>query len=190
MELSQERQQDSFVNFGKAYQEKVVQAMIIDKDFAEQMIEVLDIEFFDQKYLRAISNQYFEQYKKYNAFPSNKILKSILFNALGTENEVILAEQIKEFFVKIKKEPLGGDEKYVKESALEFCKKQKLKNALFDCVDLIKNSKYDEVAGTIKKALELGNQKNYGHDYKNDILRVSQEIVFLLAGKYLTSREY
>ena len=169
MEPSQERQQDSFVNFGKAYQEKVVQAMIVDRDFAEQIIEVVDIEFFDQKYLRAISSNYFEYYKKYNAFPSKKILKSIIFGALDKDNEVILTEQIKEFFVKIKTDPLGGDEKYVKESALEFCKKQKLKNALFDCVDLIKNSKYDEVAGTIKKALELGIQKNYGHDYKNDV---------------------
>ena len=41
-------QENGFESFGKPYQKKVVQAIVTDNEFAEQMIEVLDVNFFDQ----------------------------------------------------------------------------------------------------------------------------------------------
>jgi len=171
MSTPEEAQENpSFVNFGRTYQEKVIQAIIEDKDFAEQMIEVLDVTFFDQKYMRIVTDYYFAHYKQYDTFPSAQILTTIIYNDLGDQNEdTILREQVREFITKTKSEPLGGDEKYIKESALEFCKKQSLKGALIECVDLIRDSKYDQVTGIIKKAIERGNPKNFGHDYFNEI---------------------
>tara|TARA_Y100000034_G_scaffold44266_3_gene54217 strand:+ start:7848 stop:9260 length:1413 start_codon:yes stop_codon:yes gene_type:complete len=171
MNVPAEKQENvSFINFGKTYQEKVIQAIIEDKDFAEQMIEVLDVTFFDQKYMRIVVDYYFNHYKQYNTFPSSQILTTIIFNDLGDQSEDnIIKEQVREFVSKTKQEPLEGDEKYIKESALEFCKKQSLKGALLDCVDLIRDAKYDQVTGIIKKAIERGNPKNFGHDYFNDV---------------------
>ena len=60
------------------------------------------------------------------------------------------------------------DNQYVKESALDFCKKQKLKSALLKSVKLIKDSSYDEVENLIVDALKLGTDGDYGHDFKRD----------------------
>jgi len=74
MSTPEEAQENpSFVNFGRTYQEKVIQAIIEDKDFAEQMIEVLDVTFFDQKYMRIVTDYYFANYKQYDTFPSAQI---------------------------------------------------------------------------------------------------------------------
>ena len=41
----------SFSKFGKAFQEKVFQGMLSDPQWAAQMIEVMQPEYFDLKYL-------------------------------------------------------------------------------------------------------------------------------------------
>ena len=47
----------------------------------------------------------------------------------------------------------GAD--FIKDTALDFCKKQKLKEALIKSVDLIKSSSFDEVSKVIDNALKL-----------------------------------
>jgi|TARA_Y100000310_G_scaffold335098_1_gene416315 replicative DNA helicase len=162
-------QENGFESFGKPYQSKVVQAIVTDNEFAEQIIEVLDVNFFDQKYLYIVAKYHFSYYNKYNSFPSEQILQTIIYNDLQEGDDLILKEQIKDFFINIKKNPLNGDKKYVKESSLEFCKKQSLKTALLKSVELINQSQYDQVVGMIKHSIELGTPKNYGHDYKEDL---------------------
>ena len=61
-----------------------------------------------------------------------------------------------------------ADEKYIRETSLDFCKKQKLKEALMTSVDLIQNSSYDEVRRVIDNALNLGTDNNFGHEFLKD----------------------
>lgn len=161
-------EKQTFNDFGKVYQEKVVQAIISDEDFAQQILEVLDIDYFEQKFLKCILSEFFEYYKKYNSFPSLQILASILAKNLTDNDAPILKSQIKDYLITINKTPLNGDERYVKESALEFCKKQSLKAALLRSVDMIQQSKYEQVATLIKDALGRGSPKDFGHDYIED----------------------
>jgi hypothetical protein len=51
-----------------------------------------------------------------------------------------------------------------------FCKRQKLKSAIFQSVDLLQSGKYDEVGTLIQDALRAGLENNLGHDYFLDIL--------------------
>ena len=167
--MADDQNTNSFENFGKSYQKKVVQALITDDEFSEQMIEVLDVNYFDQKFLYTITKYHFTYYKKYNSFPSEQILQTIIYNDLKEGDDLIIKEQVKDFFISIKNNPLNGDKKYVKESSLEFCKKQSLKTALMKSVEMIQQSQYDQIVGMIKSSIELGAPKNYGHDYKNDL---------------------
>ena len=43
-------------------------------------------------------------------------------------------------------------EKYIKESSIEFCRKQVLKSAMMKSVRLIKTSSFDEIQGVIESA--------------------------------------
>jgi len=60
----------------------------------------------------------------------------------------------------------GAD--YIKEQAIDFCKKQVLKEAMMKSVKLLKTSSYDEIQKIINNALKLGVENNFGHDYLKD----------------------
>ena len=42
----------SMIGYGKAFQEKIFQGMATDKEWAQQMHEVMSPEYFDLKYLQ------------------------------------------------------------------------------------------------------------------------------------------
>jgi energy-coupling factor transporter ATP-binding protein EcfA2 len=51
---------------------------------------------------------------------------------------------------------------------LDFCKKQKLKEAMMESVKLLKKSSFDEISDVLNQALKLGSDNNFGYDYKAD----------------------
>ena len=61
------------------------------------------------------------------------------------------------------------DTKYVKETFLEFCRNQKLKNAIKDAHDFLKQGDYDSIWHVINEASKAGIERNLGHDYFVDI---------------------
>lgn len=167
----------SFEHFGNEFQEKIVQAILIDKMFAEQMYEVLNDDYFDLKYLRILVKKYFDYYKKYNTFPSFSLLVTIMRDELQENGEDnLLKGQIVSFLHKIKSNPLNGDLGYVKEKSLEFCKMQSVKEALIKSVDMLDKNEYDDIVSTVNEALNRGAERNLGHDYKLSIDERSQFI--------------
>lgn len=142
--------------FDKSFQEKIIQAMIYDRNWACQFSEVLNIEFFEYNYLKLIADKYVSYHKKYKEFPSTELLTGILVQDLGNSKDAGLKQQVKLFLEKIIKNENAGDLAYVKERSLEFCKKQSLQNALESCVELIVTENYDKVTNVIKDALVAG----------------------------------
>ena len=130
------------------------------------MEEVLDTNFFELKYLRIFVDKVFDYRKRYETHPSKKALNSIFSTELLEENETV-QKQVRNFLTNTYIKEVQ-DNQYVKESALDFCKKQKLKSALLKSVKLIKDSSYDEVENLIVDALKLGTDGDYGHDFKRD----------------------
>ena len=51
---------------------------------------------------------------------------------------------------------------------MDFCKKQKLKGALFKTIKLLQSSSFDEISKVINDALNLGCSNDHGHDYLVD----------------------
>ena len=47
----------TFGTYGKTFQEKVVQALLSDQKWAEQMSDVIDVEYFDVKYLTFLAHR-------------------------------------------------------------------------------------------------------------------------------------
>jgi replicative DNA helicase len=155
-----------FSKYGKDFQETLAQVILEERPFADQMEEVLDTNFFELKYLRIFVDKVFDYRKRYETHPSKKALNSIFSTELLEENETV-QKQVRNFLTNTYIKEVQ-DNQYVKESALDFCKKQKLKSALLKSVKLIKDSSYDEVENLIVDALKLGTDGDYGHDFKRD----------------------
>ena len=165
MGVSQDEKQ-YFSKYGKGFQESLAQLILQDRAFSEQMEEVLSVEFFELKYLRVFVQLVFDYKTKYEVHPTYDILSSIIRTELDNENEVV-KKQLKDFFIRVGYSETK-DEKYIKETSLNFCKKQKLKEAILKSVELIESSSFEEVKTVIDDALKLGVDNNYGHDYKKD----------------------
>ena len=155
-----------FSNYGKLFQESLAQMILDDRPFADQIEEVLDTNFFELKYLRVFVSKIYDYRKKYGVHPTKQILASILRTELEFHNDA-LQKQVRDYFARTLIKAVD-DEKYIKETSLDFCKKQKLKEALMQSVDLIQNSSFDEVRKVIDDALKLGNDNDFGHDFIKD----------------------
>ena len=68
----------NFSKFGKPFQEKVFQGMLTDPTWSGQMVEVVDPDYFDLKYLSFLCDKYFSYYRKYKTFPTLTILITII----------------------------------------------------------------------------------------------------------------
>ena len=143
------------------FEERIIQALIVDHPWAEQMVEVLNVDYFNLEHLKETATMLFSYYKKYGAFPSFNLLVSIVKEM---SNDV-LKEKIIAHLIKIRAEPLNGDMDYVKEMSLDFCKRRALAGALESSLDLIESKKYEQIIGTVQKALLAGSDRDIGHVY-------------------------
>ena len=159
----------NFSKFGKAFQEKVFQGMLTDTSWSAQMIEVVNPEYFDLKYLSFLCERYFSYYSKYKTFPTLTILITIIKEDLSKSRDAVLRDQIIEYLHRMKTNPDIGDLKYVKEKSLEFCKRQAFKDALEKSVELIQTEKYESVLGIMKEAVSVGMPNSTGHNFFDDI---------------------
>ena len=156
-----------FSKFGKHFQENLVQIMFEDRAFCDQLGEVFKVEFLEQKYLQAFVEKLFEYKHKFEKHPSTKTFAAVLRTELDEDNEV-LTKQIRMYFAKIYANPAVEDENYVKHTSLDFCRKQKLKEALMKSANLLQKASFDEISLLINDALKLGSDNSYGYDYKLD----------------------
>ena len=159
----------NFSKFGKPFQEKVFQGMLTDSMWSGQMIEVVDPDYFDLKYLSFLCEKYFSYYKKYKTFPTLTILITIIKEDLSKSKDSILRDQIIDYLHRMKTNPDVGDLQYVKEKSLEFCKRQAFKEALEQSVDLIQTEKYESVINIMKEAISVGMPNTTGHNFFEDI---------------------
>lgn len=155
----------TLASFGKEFQEKLTQLILDDAQFADQISEVLDVNFFELKYLQVLIDYVFKYKNEYGCFPNRSTIESILRNDLHKQNPV-MQKQIRDYFARV----LAGtiediEDDYVKSKSLDFCKKQKLKEAMIKSVSLMERSSFDEVSRVINDALKLGLDNENGYDF-------------------------
>lgn len=160
---------ESFGQYGRAFQEKIMQAMLGDPRWAEQLMEVFDVRYFELKYLQFLSERYFNFAKQYKDFPSIQILATIIKDELKVGNDRALAEQIIDYLKRVQANPNPQDLPFVKDKSLEFCRKQALKGALEKACDLVATEKYESIVDLIKHAVSVGTTPSLGHDLKDDV---------------------
>ena len=154
----------NFSSFGKQFQEKLAYLIMQDPLFANQIGEVLDYNFFELKYLRIFTKKIFDYKVKFGKYPSQATVETILRSEMDDENEAI-QKQIREFYARFASGAAGVDDEYVKTNSVEFCKKQKLKEAMIKSVELLKQSSFEEIRSLIDNAIKLGTNSDFGYSY-------------------------
>lgn len=157
---------EDFSQYGKDFQEMLCHLILIDRPFADQMFEVLDVNFLELKYLQEFVNLISKYREKFEVHPTEKIMTSVLRTEIENLNESV-QQQIRNFFARISKSDIE-ESTYIKETSLDFCRKQKLKGAMLRSVKLLQKSSFDEIAEVINEALRLGSDSDFGHDYLKD----------------------
>ena len=158
-------EKNDFSRYGKTFQEGLVQLILQDRAFADQITEVLDINFLELEYLRVFVSKLMRYRHKYGKHPSSQALLTI-FNTEDIGDEVA-EKQLFEYCNRIEVNEIT-DSEYIKEVSLEFCRKQKLKEAMMESVNLLQACSFDEISKVINDALKLGSDNNFGYDYLAD----------------------
>jgi hypothetical protein len=156
----------NFGRYGKTFQEGLVQLIYEDRPFADQITEVLEHEFLELDYLRVFLRKITDYRDRYDRHPSVHAIATILKTELDDEDEVI-QRQVREYFMRIHNHEMT-DIEFIKETSLDFCRKQNLKEAMLKSVSLLQNSSFDEISTVINDALKLGSDNNFGYDYMAD----------------------
>ena len=158
---------ETFQRFGKAFQEKFCHLMLSDRPFCDQVTEVLSVDFLDYEYLRVFVKILIEHRSKYKVHPSYEIMETRIRTDCNNYTKA-LKEQLIGFYATIKSTDEIPNSQFIKDSSLDFCRKQVLKGAMMKSVKLIKSSSFDEIQKVIEEALKLGTDNNFGHDFIKD----------------------
>ena len=134
--------------------------------FCDQIEEVMEINFLELRYLQVFVSTILDYRKKYGSHPNYDIVATMLKSDLEHENEAI-RKQVRNYFARIMSGDVQGTE-FIKDRALDFCKKQKIKEAMIMSIKKLKTSSFDEIQKIINDALKLGTDTNFGHDWLKD----------------------
>jgi KaiC/GvpD/RAD55 family RecA-like ATPase len=164
-----DKKEETFMRYGKTFQEKLCQLMIEDRSFCDQMEEVLSLEFFELAYLRAMAEIVLTYREERGIHPKYDLLEMKIKGDLDSYDRSVQT-QIREFYARVlASQGEISDAGWVKDKAIDFCRKQVLKKAMMESVGLIKTSSFDEIQKVIQKALTLGTDNNFGHDWMKDV---------------------
>ena len=158
-----------FSQYNKNFQEKILQGLLSDKTWAMQMVEVMRHDFFELRYLEYLCEKYFAYFAEYRCFPTQVLLISIIKDALNEDGDILLRDQIVSYLIRMKENPNPNDLAYVKEKALDFCKRQAFKEALEESVNLITTGEFEHVITLMKNAVSIGMPNTVGHDFFEDM---------------------
>lgn len=160
---------ETFSKFGKTFQEKLVKTILFDRNFANQMEEVLDTSYLELKYLQVFVDLMF-QHKKDYPHPTYEAMVSVV-RTQTEDYSTSIVKQVIDFLARVKSNSIGDDDQeYIKEKSLDFCKKQKLKEAILRSVGLLQSQSFEQIQKVINDAMNLGADNDHGHDYHQDIL--------------------
>ena len=159
-----------FSKFGKSFQDKLAHLILQERTFCDQMQEVLAIGFFELKYLQVFVQKIFAYREKYETHPTYEIMTTILRSELEDENEAV-RKQTRDFLARSLVSKEIQEAEYIKDVSLDFCKKQKLKEAMIKSVDLLQHSSFDEISSVINDAIKLGSDNDFGYEYITDFER-------------------
>jgi replicative DNA helicase len=145
----------NFEYLGNTFQLQLLNQIIIDKDFSHSILDVIENNYFENKYFKIIIQMVKEYYIKYDHTPSFETLEQITKSELQQE---IASKIVLDTIKKIKESPIDGVT-FVQEKALKFCKQQELQKVMGKAQKIIDGGEfenYDTLEELVRGALQVG----------------------------------
>ena len=145
----------NFEYLGNTFQLQLLNQIILDKDFSHSIIDVIENNYFENKYFKIIIQMIREYYVKYDHTPSFETLEQITKSELQQE---IASKIVLDTIKKIKDAPIDGVG-FVQEKALKFCKQQELQKVMGKAQKIIDGGEfenYDALEEMVRGALQVG----------------------------------
>ena len=149
----------NFDYLGSSFQIQLLNQIIIDKDFGRSIIDVIEQQYFENKYFKIILQMIKEYYSKYEHVPTFETLEQITKSELQQE---LATKIVLDTIGKIKESPIEGSE-FIQEKALKFCKQQELQKAITKAQKVIDGGEfesYDKLEELVREALQVGERED------------------------------
>jgi replicative DNA helicase len=153
---------------GIEYQYRLISQLLIDRKFASSIIDIIDPNYFEDRFLRVIVAHLKDVKAKEDIVPD---LASIEFRILEEVNDLAQQKYIIKTLAKVKEVDLYDYQK-VQEIAMRFCKQQELKKSIKKIQNIIDkgdDENYEELVSILKKAIEHGDTTDDGISVMDDI---------------------
>ena len=164
----------NFEYLGNNFQIQLLNQIILDKDFSHSIIDVIENNYFENKYFKIIIQMIKEYYVKYDHTPSFDTLEQVAKSELQQETAVkVVLDTIK----KIKSAPIDGVD-FVQEKALKFCKQQELQKVMKKAQKIIDGGEfenYDTLEELVRDALLVGSKDTSMLDVFSNLDQVLDE---------------
>ena len=147
----------NFEYLGNNFQIQLLNQIIVDKDFSRSIIDVIENNYFENKYFKIIMQMIKEYYIKYNHTPSFDTLEQVTKSELQQQ---IAAKVVLDTIKKIQEAPIDGVD-FVQEKALKFCKQQELQKVMTRAQKIIDGGEfenYDTLEEMVREALLVGSK--------------------------------
>jgi replicative DNA helicase len=150
--------------YGIGFQIKVLSSLLKNKEFLQNINDILDAEMFDNPAHKWIVQEILRYYYKYHTTPS---MESLQVEVKKIDNEVLKVSVVEQLKDSLK--ATNEDREYVENEFSNFCKNQQLKQAILNSVSLLEKGDWDQIRPMIDSALKAGQDKRIGHEYEKDI---------------------
>ena len=148
-----------FDYLGTTFQQQLLNQIIVDKDFSRSIIDVIETDYFDNKYFKIITQMIKEYYLKYEHTPNFETLKQLTKSEIQQE---MASKIIIDTLTKIKDVSIEGAE-FVQEKAMKFCKQQELQKVMHTAQKIIDDGEfenYDTLERLVREALLVGERED------------------------------
>jgi len=145
----------NFNYLGNTFQLQLLNQIVIDKEFSRSIIDVIELNYFENKYFKIIIQMVKEYYVKYESTPSFDTLEQIAKSEISQE---LAAKIVLDTIKQVKDAPFEGVT-FVQEKALKFCKQQELQKVMTKAQKIIDGGEfenYDTLEEMVREALQVG----------------------------------
>lgn len=165
---------NSLAYLGYDYQLRFIAQMITDRRFANNILDIVDPNYFEDAYLRIVVATLKEAKTKDDVIPDFSSLQIRLLEDVDNEQQrKYLISQLR----KIQEADLNDSYK-IKDIAMKFCKQQEMKKSIAEINKIISKGNiedYDQCESILRKALEHGDNKDDGMNVFDSIDTVLEE---------------
>ena len=145
----------NFGYLGNSFQIQLLNNIVIEKYFANSIVDVLDPKYFDNQYFKLIMQMVKEYYIKYEHAPTFATLDQLTKSEISSS---MAQKMVLDMLLEVKEAPIEGSD-FVQEKSLKFCKQQELKKVMSKAQKIIDKGdfeSYDHLEEMVREALQVG----------------------------------